>query len=477
MDEEAVHYNKNGLLLFHAEKLDEAIEFFSKAIEIDPAYPDPYQNRGEILILQGRLVEGNADLHKAKMLRSGLLKKRDKTAGPVSKFDLREIESIYDSTFDDEPEAGRNDTVAFDSDFYDSVFSDDAIETQELREGLADETSGAVGTPAVIEFLGGGREEVTRLLLFDPTPDEITIIDEHPGSGRRVIPMHEISCLRLARIPDDCTVPPASSCRVEIIETWDGNIYHEYIPPEPYLKSGLLGLSTKENTRLSYSFFPSESIKLRYQDRYLGDILLEKRFLTDEILQKAIEEQQMIRDMRLGKILARQANILYSTIESAIRKAKDEGKTGLRTGEILLDAGLVNEDQVLEALELQEKMKSTKLGEFLVEKGILNERELFISLAEKFRIPFIELRQCKVSRKILAVLPRETVRKHMVMPIGLEDGALVLATGDPDVSLIREEIVRQSPVKNIRFVLTQPTHLKNVINVLFAPPEGHFRTK
>jgi type IV pilus assembly protein PilB len=122
-------------------------------------------------------------------------------------------------------------------------------------------------------------------------------------------------------------------------------------------------------------------------------------------------------------------------------------------------------------------MKSTKLGEFLVEKGILNERELFISLAEKFRIPFIELRQCKVSRKILAVLPRETVRKHMVMPIGLEDGALVLATGDPDVSLIREEIVRQSPVKNIRFVLTQPTHLKNVINVLFAPPEGHFRTK
>jgi len=405
MDEEAVHYNRNGLLLFHAEKLDEAIEFFSKAIEIDPSYPDPYQNRGEILILQGRLVEGNADLHKAKMLRSGLLKKRNRTASPVSKYDLREIESIYDSAFNDETEVRENDTVAFDSDFYDSVFSDDAIETEELREGLAGETSGAVGTPAVIEYLGGGREEVTRLLLFDPTPDEITVIEEHPGNGRRVIPMHEISCLRLARMPDDCVVPPPSSCRVEIIETWDGNIFHEYIPPEPFLKSGLLGLSTKENTRLGYSFFPSDSIKLRYQDRYLGDILLEKRFVTDEILNKAIEEQQMMRDMRLGKILTRQANILSSTIESAIRKAKDEGKTGLRTGEILLDAGLVNENQVLEALELQERMKSMKLGEFLVEKGILNEKELFISLAEKFRIPFIELRQYKVSGKFLPFFP------------------------------------------------------------------------
>ncbi|HHO47376.1 MAG TPA: hypothetical protein ENN06_02800 [Desulfobacteraceae bacterium] len=65
----------------------------------------------------------------------------------------------------------------------------------------------------------------------------------------------------------------------------------------------------------------------------------------------------------------------------------------------------------------------------------------------------------------------------MVMPIGLQDGALVLATGDPDVSLIREEIVRRSPVKNVRFVLAQPTHLKNVINVLFSPKDGHFRPK
>lgn len=465
MDEEAVHYNRNGLQLFHAEKLDEAIEFFSKAIQIDPSYPDPYQNRGEILILQGRLVEGNADLHKAKALRSGLLKKRNKTSGPVSKYDLREIENVYDTAFGQEPGEGNNDTVAFDSDFYDSVFSDDSIETEELREGLADELHDAVGTPAVIEFLGGGREEVSRLVLFAPSPEEITVIDEN--HGRRIIPLHEISCLRLAKMPEGCALPSTSSCQIEIIETRDGNIYHEYIPSEQLLKNGLLGLSTKENTRLGYSFFPVDNIKLRYQERYLGEILIEKRFIADEILKKAIEEQRMMRDMQLGRILARQANILYSTIESAIQKAQDDGKKGLKTGEILLDAGLVNEDQILEALELQEKMKSKKLGEFLIEKGVLNEKELYISLAEKFRIPFIELRQCKVSRKILSLLPRELVLKHTVMPVAVQDSFLLVATSDPDVSSIREEVVRHSPVKNIRFVLAQPTHLKNVVNMLF----------
>ena len=467
MNEEAIHYNRNGLQLFHAEKLAEAIEFFSKAIQIDPSYPDPYQNRGEILLLQGRLVEGNADLHKAKTLRSGVLKKRAKPAGSVTKYNLREIENVYSTSFAEDPGDRKDETVDFDSDFYDSVFSDDAIETEKLLDGLADDLHDTVGTPAVIEFLGGSREEVTRLLLFEPSPDEITVIEENGGHGRRIIPLKEISCLRLAKMADGLAPRSTSSCQVEIIETRDGNIYHEYIPAEQLLKNGLLGLSTKENTHLRYSFFPAGSIKLRYQERYLGEILIEKRFIADEILKRAIEEHQMLRDMQLGKILARQVNILSSTIEAAIQKARDDGKKGLKTGEILLDAGLVSEEQVLEALEFQEKMKSKKLGEFLIEKGILRERELYISLAEKFRIPFIELRQCRVSRKILSLLPREVVLQHMVMPIALQDSVLVVATIEPDVSSIRAEVIRHSPIKNIEFVLAQPTHLRNVVSVLF----------
>lgn len=472
MNEEAFSYNRNGLLLFHAEKLDEAIEFFSRAIEIDPSYPDPYQNRGQVLILLGRLVEGNADMHKAKVLRSGLLKKRERSAGPVTKYDLGEVESIYDATFADE--ADRDDIVSFDSDFYDSVFSDDTIETEQLREGLADEIHETAGTPAVIEFLGGGRKEVSCAVLFEPTPDEITVIDENTENGRRTFALGEISCLRLAKMPEGFEPAAPSSCKIEIIETSDGNIYHELIPSDCLLKNGLFGLSTKENTRLRYAFFPAVNIKLRYQQRYLGEILLEKRFISDEILRQAIEEHRMLRDMQLGRILARQANILSTTIDSAINKARDEGKKWLKTGEILLDAGLVNEEQVLQALELQEKMKSKRLGEFLIEKGILNERELYISLAEKFRIPFVELRQYKVSRKILSLLPTELVRKLTVLPIAMQDSALIVATADPDVSLVRPEVIRHSPVSEVRFVLAQPTHLKNVINVLFRQQKPGF---
>jgi type IV pilus assembly protein PilB len=108
-----------------------------------------------------------------------------------------------------------------------------------------------------------------------------------------------------------------------------------------------------------------------------------------------------------------------------------------------------------------------KIGQFLVEKGILQESEVYISLAEKFRIPFIDLRKIKVNKKILSLLPRDTVLDYNVMPMALKGSALVVATLLPDPSSICEDILKHSRIPDIQFVLAQPTHLKNVINLLY----------
>jgi len=131
---------------------------------------------------------------------------------------------------------------------------------------------------------------------------------------------------------------------------------------------------------------------------------------------------------------------------------RESGLQGLRTGEILLDAGLANEDQIMGALDFQEKMQRKKLGEFLVEKGIIREKELYISLAEKFRIPFIDLRQQKISKKILTLLPRELVMRYKVLPIALKDSTMVVATASPDISAVRDVILRNSSLKKVEFV-------------------------
>lgn len=465
LNQEADLCYRQGLTLVHVEKYDEAIEFFSKAIALAPDFSEAYHMRGDLLTLSGRIVEGNADLQKAKALRSGSFSK--KKSEKFGKINLQETENIYDHLFPEESAPTQEEDVEFGSRIYDYVFADDRLETEDLWDGLIDKSAPDSNSPAILEFIGGQREEVFNAQLFQPTAGEISILQADAESSSRIVSLRELSCIRLARLPAGCEQEMDSSCQIEIIETRDGNIYHEYIHTNQTLDGGLLGFSTKENTHFPYTFFPEANIKQRCQERYLGDILLEKRFIAGNILKSVLEEHQMLRNMQFGKIIARQANLDYSSVESAISQARERGLQDLRTGEILLNAGLVNVDQVLDALDFQEKLQGKKLGEFLIEKGILQEKELYISLAEKFRIPFIDLRQQKVSRKILTLLPRELVLKHTILPISVKDSTLVVATSSPDVSGLRDAILQKCVLRKVEFVLAQPTHLKNVVNILY----------
>ena len=108
-----------------------------------------------------------------------------------------------------------------------------------------------------------------------------------------------------------------------------------------------------------------------------------------------------------------------------------------------------------------------RIGEFLIEKGIIQEKEVYMALAEKFRTPFVDLRKQKVSKKVLTYLPRDFVLKHEVLPISVEDGIITVATMQPGITSMCETILKISKCQNVRCVLAQPTHLRNIINLLY----------
>ncbi len=466
LKDEALHYNKQGLQLLHADKLVEAIEFFTKAIEVDPDCAEAYLNRGETYQLMNRIVEGNTDIQKAKDLKSGKLRNSRRSGiGPVQKLDMKNIDSIYDSVFPGDAEDDDN-ALDFEDDLYDYVFSDDSIDDDTAWENLIHDNTETIGFPAILEHHGGEREEVSGVLFFQPTQNELTIT-ESDGNTTRTVPVEQFCCIRTAGLPPEIIKTNDASCHIEIIETLDGNLFYECIHPEQEVDNLLIGFSTKADTRFKYTLIPKINIKKRCQQRYLGDILLEKRFIASDILKSALEEHQQMKNMKLGKIIAQRANILYSAVENEILNAYNNNIRGLKTGEILLAAGLVDEEQILDAIEYQETIQKQKIGQFLIEKGIIQEHEVFNALAEKFRIPFVDLRKQKVSKKILSLLPREFVMQHKVMPITFNDGELTLATLNPDTSTLCEIVLKQTKCKKVHFVLTQPTHLKNVINILY----------
>ncbi|GAB4345957.1 MAG: hypothetical protein Kow0089_23150 [Desulfobulbaceae bacterium] len=354
---------------------------------MDPDMPEAYLNRGEVLTLLGRSEEAAADIREAR----SLLYERDSEAAatqetPAAGEGYEDLTRLFDDELD------------FEDDQYDYVFSDDSLAAETLQD-ITSSRSAQTGISAIVEYLDGTREEIPWAFPFEPDDDSITLRRDEEGD-EETVSLERLACVRLTRAPADCPRNKDSRCHVEIIETIDGNIYHEAIHPEQKRGTILFGFSTKKETRFKYTLIPRHNIKKRFQRRHLGQILLDRQLVTPEVLQGVLREHNELKKVKLGQIIAEQAKLIHSAVEREIQKAYENKGQQLRVGEILLKAGLVDEVQVDKALAHQKRLQNRKLGLFLVEKGILQEKDLYQALAEKFRIPFVDLRSMKGSKKI-----------------------------------------------------------------------------
>ncbi len=99
-------------------------------------------------------------------------------------------------------------------------------------------------------------------------------------------------------------------------------------------------------------------------------------------------------------------------------------------GDILLEGGLVTPTQLEAAYEEQERA-GRALGRVLIEQGVLTESQLVSALATQIGLRFVDLADFAVDGSALARVPGPVCRRHSAMPIGFEDGRLLIAMVDP----------------------------------------------
>jgi type IV pilus assembly protein PilB len=81
---------------------------------------------------------------------------------------------------------------------------------------------------------------------------------------------------------------------------------------------------------------------------------------------------------------------------------------------------------------LDEQMaRGQSLGRTLVEIGVLTEGQLVAALARQVGMAFVDLDEYQVDRAAVSMVPAALCRRYTVLPVGFQDGALVLATADP----------------------------------------------
>jgi type IV pilus assembly protein PilB len=95
-------------------------------------------------------------------------------------------------------------------------------------------------------------------------------------------------------------------------------------------------------------------------------------------------------------------------------------------GDILLEGGHVTPEQLAGAVEEQRR-----LGRVLVDLGVLTEGQLVAALATQIGLKFVDLSDYPVDGSAVSRVPDMVCRRHNALPIGYEDGRLVVAMADP----------------------------------------------
>ena len=102
-----------------------------------------------------------------------------------------------------------------------------------------------------------------------------------------------------------------------------------------------------------------------------------------------------------------------------------------RLGQILVDLGYLNEDQLWDVLEEQKQSPGEVIGQVAIRMGLVTDAQVTEALAEQWGMPVINLSETTIPPKVLELVPETMASVYKIVPISLKDDVLTVAMADP----------------------------------------------
>src|SRR5437763_455641 len=101
-----------------------------------------------------------------------------------------------------------------------------------------------------------------------------------------------------------------------------------------------------------------------------------------------------------------------------------------KLGEILVDWQIITPKEVAKAMEFA-KEKKLRIGEALVQLKLASEVNVYKALAAQHNMEYIDLAKDSVPPNAVNLIPDELMRKHLILPLGMEGNKLRIVVHDP----------------------------------------------
>lgn len=136
-----------------------------------------------------------------------------------------------------------------------------------------------------------------------------------------------------------------------------------------------------------------------------------------------------------------------------------------RLGEMLVDAHVLSQDKVEEAVKLQAN-SGKRLGAVLLENGYITETQLIDVLKIQLGIDFIDVNKEAIDPSMASIVPKSIAEQYHVVPIKLEKDKLILAMEDP-LNFRALEAVKQITKYKVTPYIAYASAVERAILVLY----------
>ena len=133
-----------------------------------------------------------------------------------------------------------------------------------------------------------------------------------------------------------------------------------------------------------------------------------------------------------------------------------------RLGEILVEQGLLSNEQVQDALRLQHQ-SGLLFGETLVQQKLITEEKIVSVLVGQFGIPYIRPSQYKIAKDLLEIFEPTMMRRYQFVPMDSIGTVLVIAIAGSLTEDVLKDIETQTGC-TLQLYLTKMSEINLVLS-------------
>jgi type IV pilus assembly protein PilB len=143
---------------------------------------------------------------------------------------------------------------------------------------------------------------------------------------------------------------------------------------------------------------------------------------------------------------------------------------GRRFGQVLVDLGFIDEDQLWEILE-QAKSTGKLTGQVAVERGLITEDQLLQALADQHSLKVVSLEDVKPTPEATTLVPETMASVYKILPLSAKDSVLTVVMSDPSNLPAMDDLRNFLGVKEVVVLLAHPKEIQEATTKAYAGKE------